>query len=126
LLDEGVASLLKQEDDLSVSGIAYKDKATFLQDLVQARPDVIVWSEQDGTDAARVCELLPEIPVQGAIRVIIVRPDDNQVDVYEKRCVVTTQRRDLITLVGRGQVNFLNWPEIPQTRPRSSAKEEAQ
>src|SRR3972149_5039421 len=87
LLDEGVASLLAQESDLHVSGIAYANDTAFLQDISDARPDVILLNEAGPLDSVRILELLKSIPTLASLRVIVVRLDDNVIDMYEKQSV---------------------------------------
>ena len=99
LLDDGVESLLGQETDLQVSGISYADGATFLEDVSQARPDVILLNENGPLDSARIFELLNGLPGLASLRLIIVRPDDNTIDMYEKKQVVATHIDDLLHLI---------------------------
>ena len=103
LLDQGVESLLKCEADLQVSGVAYADESTFLQDITELRPDVILLNEAGPLDSARILDLLQNLPTLAALRVIIVRPDDNRIDVYEKKQVLATHSDDLIALIRRGE-----------------------
>ena len=103
LLDEGVESLLIRETDMQVSGISYADDATFLQDVTHARPDVILLNEDGPLDSARIFELLRDLPGLASLRVIIVRPDDNAIDLYERKQVIATQSDDLLALIRRGE-----------------------
>ena len=103
LLEEGMGSLLKRADDLQVSDIAYTDDTTFLQDLSDIRPDVILLNETGALDSVRILELLKGLPTLATLRVIVVRSDDNMIDVYERRRVATTQSADLIATVRRGK-----------------------
>ena len=99
LLDEGVESLLSQETDLQVSGICYADDVSFLEDVSQARPDVILLNEDGPLDSVRIFELLNSLPGLASLRLIIVRPDDNTIDMYEKKQVVATHSDDLLHLI---------------------------
>ena len=104
LLDEGIKKLLAHEPDLEVSSIAYTDEATFLQDVSQAHPDVILLNEASPLDSARIFALLKniEIPIPATLRVIVVRADDNAIDVYQKQHVIATRRDDLFTFIRGG------------------------
>lgn len=99
LLDEGVERLLKRERDLQVSGIAYADDASFLQDVSALRPDVILLNAEGPLDSMRILELLSGLPSLVSLRLIVVRPDDNQIDVYEKKRVIVASRDDLLNLI---------------------------
>ena len=99
LLDEGVERLLSHETDFLVSGITYADETAFLQDVSDKRPDVILLNEAGPLDSVQIFELLKNLPTIATLRVIIVRPDDNAIDVYDRQRVIATQSRDLIGLV---------------------------
>ena len=102
LLDEGVESLLVHETDLQVSGISYADDDTFLHDVSDARPDVILLNEAGPLDSARIFELLKNLPGLATLRIIVVRPDDNTIDLYERQRVEAIQSNDLLALIRRG------------------------
>ena len=99
IFDDGIVSLLAEETDLQVSGMTFTTEATFLQDVSQARPDVILLDEGRPLDSQRILELLRAIPTLATLQVIVARPDDNTIDVYEKRSLVLTQRDDLLALI---------------------------
>lgn len=99
LLDEGVKRLLEQELDLQVSGVAYGDDASFLQDVSALRPDVILLNAEGPLDSTRILELLSGLPSLASLRLIVVRPDDNQIDMYEKKRVIAASRDDLLNLI---------------------------
>lgn len=99
LFDEGLTGLLAQEGGLRISGIAYKDKATFLREIARVQPDAILMNEIGMANPGQICEWLKESPVPETVRVIIVRADDNRVEVYEKRTITVAHRADLISLI---------------------------
>ena len=99
LLDAGVKSLLMQKTNLKVSGIPYANEATFLQDISRLSPDVIVLNEAGPIDSVQVFKLLKSVPAQTTLRVIVVRSDDNRIDIYQKHCVTASKSNDLIALI---------------------------
>ena len=103
LLDEGVESLLLQEADLQVTGITYSDEIAFLQDVSHARPGAILLNEAGPLDSVRIFELLKDLPALATLRVIIIRPDDNTIDVYEKRRIIVARSGDLLALIRSGE-----------------------
>jgi hypothetical protein len=103
LLEEGVGSLLKQELDLHVSDVVYRDDSTFLQDVADARPDTILLNAEGPLDSRRILELLANVPTLAALRVIVVRPDDNTIDIYERQRIIATRSADLLALIRLGR-----------------------
>jgi DNA-binding NarL/FixJ family response regulator len=99
LFDEAMKALLTHDTGLTVSGVAYADETTFLNDVSRMSPDVIVLNDAGPLDAAQLCKLLEHIPARGALWVIVVRSDDNLIDLYKKQSVVASQSRDLLALI---------------------------
>ncbi len=101
LLEQGVESLLAHEADIRVSEMMYTHEDTFIQDVLKAKPNVIVFHETGLFNADRIFELLKAVPEMEALRVIILRTTNATIDFYEKRIVNATQTRDFINLVCR-------------------------
>ena len=99
LLEEGVESLLAQEQDVLVWNVNYADEGTFVQDVLSTRPDVIVFHEAGALDSDRIFDLLRAIPTLETLRVIILRSSSPAMDLYEKRTVNATDSRGLLALV---------------------------
>ena len=99
LLEEGVVSLLAQEQDVLVWNINYADEGTFVQDVLSTRPDVIVFHEAGVLDSDRIFDLLRAIPTLETLRVIILRSSSTAMDLYEKRTINATDSRGLLALV---------------------------
>lgn len=99
LLDEGVKSLLRRKTALKVSGVTYADEATLLKDISQLSPDVIVLNEAGPVDSVQICKLLKSLSAPTAWCVIVVRPDDNRIDLYKKQSVIASKSNDLIALI---------------------------
>lgn len=102
LLDEGVERLLRSRESIQVSGIVYSDDTSFLQDVSDMRPDVILLNEAGPLDSLRILELLKNIPTLASLRVVTVRTEDNTIDLYERRRVVATHSNDLLDLIRSG------------------------
>ena len=103
LLDEGLKSLLRRDGNLQIETVAFKDKALFFQDVARLCPEVIVWNEIGPLETIQWCELIDVIPQLMNLRVIVIHPDDNAIDVYEKQHVTATQISDLIAIIKRQQ-----------------------
>jgi hypothetical protein len=113
LFEEGLTKLLTTGTSLSVTGAKYIDEDTaFLEDVLQQRPDVILLNEESKTlEPARVLELLLSIPSLAGWRIIIVRPNNNAIDVYDfpyssllrklhkRRQFIVAKREDLIDII---------------------------
>lgn len=99
LFDEAMKALLTDDTGLTVSGVAYADETTFLNDVSRMCPDVIVLNDAGPLDTAQLCKLLDHIPAREALWVIVVRSDDNMIDLYKKQSVVTSQSHDLLALI---------------------------
>lgn len=84
---------------LQVATVFYVDKTTFLKDVATRVPDVIVLSESSPLDRTRTSHLLQAILPQQALRVIVIRPEDNILEVYDKQCLKVTHNSDLISLI---------------------------
>ncbi len=102
VLDEGVASILRQEPGLEVTNLVYTDESAFLDAVSRARPSIILLNETGPLDPSRVFELLDNDPAAAVPRVIMVHAGSNLLDAYERRTVVATRRSDLVTLIQSG------------------------
>ena len=100
LFEEGVAHLLTLGTDLAVSGITYTDDLSFLNAISHNKPDAILLNESTTFDVCHILELLFTESSLSARYVIVIRLDNNTVDVYEmpKRFVIT-KRDELINVV---------------------------
>ena len=99
LFNEGLASLLRHEPDLRVSRVAYDCDGLFARKVGRARPDVIVLTEVSPIDTIRVFRLLKDMPSLADLRVIIVRSDDNTVEIYKRHSVSVVHHDNLLALI---------------------------
>jgi len=88
-----------REPELQVASVTYADPTTILKEVESAYPDVIVISEAGPPDLPQTSELLHRILPQEILRVIVIRPDDNILEVYDKQCLKVTSNDDLIALI---------------------------
>ena len=88
-----------REPELQVATATYADSTTFLEDVDHAFPDVILLCEADPLEWTRKFELLQRIPAQEHLRVIVIRLDDNVLEVYDKKCLKATRKNDLINII---------------------------
>jgi len=101
VLDEGIRGLLMREPELQVATATYAESVTLLQDAARISLDVIVISEAGPPDWGQISELLRSVSPQESLRVIVARPDDNVLEVYDKQFLEVTSNDDLITLISR-------------------------
>ena len=99
VLDEGIKSLLLREPELQVETATYANSTTFLKDIGFVYPDVIVISEAGPLDWIQTTELLHRISPQQVLRVIVIPPGGNVLEVYDKQCLQVTHNDDLISLI---------------------------
>ena len=98
VLDEGIKSLLAREPGLEVSAISYSNRNVLLSSL-EAAPDTILLNESTRTESMRTSEILRELEPEENLRVIVVRLEDNVLEVYDKQCLKLTNNNDLIALL---------------------------
>ena len=83
ILEEGIANLLGNGDDMQVSSAKYTTELAFLDEIAQKQPDVIMLNESTPLNTTRILKLLFSIPSLARLRVIVIRLSDNMIDVYE-------------------------------------------
>lgn len=98
VLDEGLKSLLAREPRLKVSAIEDGNRNAFLMSM-ENNPDAIVLSELTRSDSLQTSEFLRELLPEENLRVIVVRLEDNLLEVYDKRCLRMQKDSDLIDLI---------------------------
>jgi len=92
--------LLAEEPNLQVSSITYIDDVTLLQEISHAQPDMVVLNEARLLDSVRTVELLMKILEDLTnSQVIVIRPDSNTIDIYEKREITAYEGCDLLALI---------------------------
>ncbi len=99
LLEQGVQSLLAQEPQVQVWEVKYTDDVAFMLDVLQTRPEVILFHETGALDSDRIFDLLRAIPTTETLRVIILRSSNAAIDLYEKRRVTAVSGRHFLDLV---------------------------
>ncbi len=99
VFDEGVLNLLKDEADLRVSAVAFGDELTFLRNVLEIQPDVIVFNESGPLYLARIFELLMSLPFRSVIRIIVIRQNNDTIDLYERRQVIAYRHSDFAAFV---------------------------
>ena len=99
LLDESIKSLLMHEPEFRVTTSIEADLATLRIDVDDTSPDVILFCHTQPHDWPRTFEILNKVPDQEYLRMIVIRRDDNILEIYDRRCVELTRNSDLITLM---------------------------
>ena len=114
IFEEGIAHFLKVGTDLHVTGMKYTSDIAFIEDIKQNQPDVILLNESIPLNSTRILNMLFSLPCLTGRRVIIVRLNNNIIDVYDfpkqiilkkfhkRRQFIVTKRDELVTLCARG------------------------
>ena len=103
ILSAGLASLLTENQDLQLEHMSQVDDLSILEAIGHRRPDVIVITESDPYELARILELLETTQPDSPWRIMIVRQDTNRIDLYDKRQVMINRRQDVIDLFNEPQ-----------------------
>jgi hypothetical protein len=103
ILSAGLASLLTENQELQLEHLTHVDDLNILETIGRRQPDVIVITESDPYELARILELLETTQPDSTWRIMIVRQDSNRIDVYDKRQVMINQRQDVIELFTESQ-----------------------
>jgi chemotaxis response regulator CheB len=103
MMEEGVENLLLHEPDLQVIGAPFEGETAFLEDVAALRPDVILMNESGPLTSERILELLKTLPMLASLRVIMFRPEDDTLHVYEHRRVDDAAINDLLNLIRRDE-----------------------
>lgn len=113
LFEEGVTRLLTHQTNFLVSNTAYSDNLEFLDSVQQDPPDVILVVEVGEPNARRILDQVSSHPVVGGLTVVVVRIEDNVIDIYESptsdagrtsyasRRMIARSEEDLINAVRR-------------------------
>jgi hypothetical protein len=99
LLDEGVTSLLASQAGLQVSSIGFENEAALARDIARIHPDVIVLSQSGLMEPERFLESLDNIPDPNGLRLIVIHPSENTLDVYYRQQSASAHSEDFIALV---------------------------
>ena len=91
--------MLAEEPNLQVSSIAYIDDITLLQEISHAQPDVVVLNEARLLDSVLTVVLMKILEDLTNSQVIVIRPDSNTIDIYEKREITVYEGGDLSALI---------------------------
>ena len=97
LFQEGLEKLLGPETGVSVTSAQYTNDSGVLAAVAQNRPDVILVNESPNLDTTHILELLFSKSSLTILYVIVVRLDNNIVDVYEMPKRFVTTKRFVIT-----------------------------
>ena len=103
ILSAGLASLLTENQELQLEHITDIDDLSILETINRRQPDVIVITESDPYELARILELLESTQPDNNWRIMIVRQDSNRIDLYDKRQVMINRRQDVIDLFNEPQ-----------------------
>ena len=98
ILSAGLASLLTENQELQLEHITNIDDLSILETINRRQPDVIVITENDPYELARILELLETTQPDNTWRIMIVRQDSNRIDLYDKRQVMISRLQDVVDL----------------------------
>ena len=83
LFDEGIAHLLTTRTEMRISREKYKDDSWLVNSVLQNHPDIVLLAESDALGSTRLLDLIFSIPLLENLWVVIVRLENNVVNVYE-------------------------------------------
>ena len=100
MLDQAIKSTVMSAPELQQVVVLARadDQAAFLKEILKAVPDVIVLSEVEPVDWALTSEILHNV-LADSVRLIVVRLDDNILEVYDKQRIRPISSEDLIALI---------------------------
>ena len=101
MLDAGIKNLLARDSGLKIATVTFTDLTALLKEVSKKNPDIVVLSESNALDYIRTSEFLRGISPQKTLRVIVIRLQDNVLEIYDKRRPTMTRDRDLINFVKR-------------------------
>lgn len=101
LLDEGVACLLKAQPDLQVLTLKMADWESLAGEVESLRPEAIIFTELDAPETAQMIERIGGNRAPKGRQVIVIRANENALDVYEQQHVVTSSK-NLMNVVREG------------------------
>jgi hypothetical protein len=103
ILSAGLDSLLTENQELQLEHLTHTDDLSILATIGRRKPDVIVITESDPYELARILELLETTQPDSPWHIMIVRQDSNRIDLYDKRQVMINRRQDVIDLFNEPQ-----------------------
>jgi DNA-binding NarL/FixJ family response regulator len=105
LLYEGISSLLANETDFQVSTMNYSEPEIMLRDIDQIKPDVFLFCEASPVDRDLTTELLHKVLARRETHAIVIRQDDNIIDVYNKNARPARDLYELLALLEAGPLD---------------------
>jgi hypothetical protein len=101
LLDQAITNLIVREPGVHVATITVDEPSAFLKETDCGYHDVILLCETSSLDQADIFEILNRIPIHEHLRLIVIRRENNILEVYDKKSVELTHNAnaDLITLI---------------------------
>jgi DNA-binding NarL/FixJ family response regulator len=102
---DAVAALLGDETDFQVSRVCPDVEGRFYYELADAQADVVILSRTDTTNLAWIFGYLAMTSTLKKAPVIVVRRDDNALDVYEQHRIDVTRSDDLLAVIRNTEVD---------------------
>ena len=93
ILAAGIEGILAQENDLSVKGVSQSGSSAISKEVMGYQPDVIIFIERTVPDG--LCELLDQMTLSPAPRIMVLDPDNNRIILYIRQEIEVTQSTDL-------------------------------
>ena len=79
---------MAQRTDFLASRVTFSDDFAFLDTIRQDLPDVMLICESDSLDPVRILDLVSSHTIAMGLLVVVIRPYNNVVDIYERPIIV--------------------------------------
>lgn len=97
LFGAGIECMLAAETDLDVIGVMPPDVNSLLNAIWCHQPDVVILDES--SPLAQPTRLFTQLPDLPALRILIVRADDDRVQVFDRQQILVTPTNSLATII---------------------------
>ena len=79
--------------------MVYTNRSALLDTACRFQPDTIVLNESAPLSSAEVFMLLNEATMFTRLRIIVIRLENNFIDLYEKRRITASHHDNLVTMI---------------------------
>ena len=99
LLGDVIENMVRHKPEFRLATLKETDLAVLREVIERDTPDVILVCQANAFDSTKTLEDLKKIVVERHLRIIVIRADDNILEVYDKRNIRLTSSKDLFELI---------------------------